>query len=197
MVAPADFSDYLQSLVDAYKSQQDLYTLTDLQVEIRVEKPLQTEQLQAKREVRVERSPVLAGLRKYVQKGHVLLVGKPGSGKSTALQQMRWELAQAALDDETQPIPVLVALRSDRSIPEAICAELRRVWLRVTLEQIDGWLMNERLFLLLDGLNEVPSQEREHQIDQFRQDNPSTRMIFTSRSWERRWGLSRSWRCVG
>ena len=107
MVAPVDFSNYLQSLVDAYNPQQDLYTLTDLQVEIRVDKPASPGQPQAKEEKQVERSPVLTGLRKYAQQGHVLLVGKPGSGKSTALQRLRWELAQAALEDETQPIPVL------------------------------------------------------------------------------------------
>lgn len=144
MVAPADFSRYLQSLVDAYSFQQDRYTLTDLQVEIRVETPVSPEQPHAKEEVKIERSPVLAGLRKYMQQGHVLLVGKPGSGKSTALQRLRWELARSALKDETQPIPVLVGLRGlrkDCGILEAIALNCKMaIWIS-TLRQLrfDGY----------------------------------------------------------
>jgi hypothetical protein len=37
MATPVDFPKYLQSLVESYKKQQHLYTLTDLQVEVRVE----------------------------------------------------------------------------------------------------------------------------------------------------------------
>lgn len=37
MATPVDFPKYLQSLVDSYEKQPDLYTLTDLQVEVRVE----------------------------------------------------------------------------------------------------------------------------------------------------------------
>jgi predicted NACHT family NTPase len=48
------------------------------------------------REKRVEQFPVLAGLRKYAlgdEREHVLLAGRPGSGKSTALRQLVLELA--------------------------------------------------------------------------------------------------------
>ncbi|MCC3442591.1 MAG: hypothetical protein JGK01_12495, partial [Microcoleus sp. PH2017_03_ELD_O_A] len=37
MATPVDFPKYLQSLIKSYESQPDLYTLTDLQVEVRVE----------------------------------------------------------------------------------------------------------------------------------------------------------------
>lgn len=178
------FSAYLQSVIADYEKQRDRYTLTDLQVEHREEQkasersPVDPKQ---QSEIKVERLEVLAGLRKYVHKGHVLLVGKPGSGKSTALQRLRWELAQATLVDERQPIPVLVALRGDHPILDAIGAEFRRTGERVKPEEIDEWLMDGRLFLLLDGLNEIPFQEQEHQVAQFHQDNPRTPMIFTSR----------------
>ena len=77
MPAPHDFTVYLNSLIVAYNTQPDRYTLTDLQVEVRVESPSSPEHPEGRKEVKVERSPVLAGLRKYVQTGHVLLVGKP------------------------------------------------------------------------------------------------------------------------
>ena len=134
MATPVDFPKYLQSLVESYKKQQHLYTLTDLQVEVRVEKPpedrSQPRSAENKPETKIERLEVLAGLRKYVQQGNVLLVGKPGSGKSTVLQRFRWELALEALKEGDRQIPVLVQLRSDQSIVQAISAEFRQAKLR-------------------------------------------------------------------
>jgi predicted NACHT family NTPase len=177
-----DFSPYLQFLVESYTRQPDLYTLTDLQVEVRVETRMEERSHpEPTAQKKTEPLEVLAGLRKYVQQGHVLLVGKPGSGKSTALQRLRWELAEAARAEQNQPIPVLVQLRGDRPLLDAISVEFRRAKLRVSPEQIDQWLLDGRLFLLLDGINEIPSEALEHQVRQFRIDNPHTPMIFTSR----------------
>ncbi|MEG4629961.1 HEAT repeat domain-containing protein [Microcoleus sp. AR_TQ3_B6] len=185
MGTPVDFPKYLQSLVESYKKQQHLYTLTDLQVEVRVEKPpedrSQPPSPENKPETKIERLEVLAGLRKYVQQGNVLLVGKPGSGKSTVLQRFRWELALKALNEGDRPIPVLVQLRSDRSIPEAIYAEFRQAKLRVSREEVDDLLFDGKLLLLLDGVNEMPSQQRRQELQLFHDDNPDTPMIFTTR----------------
>ncbi|MEG3958331.1 HEAT repeat domain-containing protein [Microcoleus sp. herbarium2] len=185
MATPVDFPKYLQSLVESYKKQQHLYTLTDLQVEVRVETSpedrSQPPSAKKKLETKIERLEVLAGLRKYVQQGNVLLVGKPGSGKSTVLQRFRWELALEALKEGDRPIPVLVQLRSDRSILEAICAEFRQGKLRVCREEVEDLLFDGKLLLLLDGVNEMPSQQRRQELQQFRDDNPDTPMIFTTR----------------
>jgi len=185
MATPVDFRKYLQFLVESYKKQQDIYTLTDLQVEVEVEIPpedsSQPRSPENKPETKIERLEVLAGLRKYVQQGNVLLVGKPGSGKSTVLQRFRWELAREALKDRDRQIPVLVQLRSDRSILEAICAEFRQAKLRVRLEEVDDLLLERKLLLLLDGLDEMPSQQRRQDLHLFHDDNPDTPMIFTTR----------------
>ena len=185
MATPVDFPKYLQSLVESYKKQQHLYTLTDLQVEVRVEKPpedrSQPRSAQNKPETKIERLEVLAGLRKYVQQGKVLLVGKPGSGKSTVLQRFRWELALEALNEGDRQIPVLVQLRSDRSIVEAICAEFRQGKVRVSSEDVDDLLLDGKLLLLLDGVNEMPSQKRRQDLQLFRDENSGTPMIFTTR----------------
>lgn len=60
---------------------------------------------------KTERLPVQEGLRKYAE-NHVLLVGKPGSGKSTALARLLLEEAEKAkyLGD-SGCIPVLLELR--------------------------------------------------------------------------------------
>ncbi|TAG43296.1 MAG: NACHT domain-containing protein [Oscillatoriales cyanobacterium] len=183
MATPVDFPKYLQSLIKSYESQPDLYTLTDLQVEVRVEispedRSPQTPKNQPK--TKIVRLEVLAGIRKYLDKGNVLLAGKPGSGKSTVLQRFRWELAREALKDGG-PIPILVQLRSDRSIVQAICAEFRQAKLRVSPEDVDDLLLDGKLLLLLDGVNEMPSPQRRDEFQLFRDDNSDTRMIFTTR----------------
>ncbi len=184
MATPVDFPKYLQFLVESYKEQEHLYTLTDLQVEVRVEISPEDRSPQTpknKPKTKIDRLEVLAGIRKYLRDGNVLLVGKPGSGKSTVLQRFRWELAREALKDADRPIPMLVQLRSDRLIVQAICAEFRQAKLRVSKEEVDDLLLDGKLLLLLDGVNEMPSQQRRQDLQQFRDDNSDTPMILTTR----------------
>ncbi len=185
MATPVDFPKYLQSLVNSYETKyHQFYTLTDLQVEVRVEIPPEDRSPQTPKkqpETKIDRLEVLAGIRKYLREGNVLLAGKPGSGKSTVLQRFRWELAREALKDADRAIPILVQLRSDRSILEAICAEFRRAKLRVSPEEMDELLLDGKLLLLLDGVNEMPSPQRRQDLQQFRDDNSDTPMIFTTR----------------
>ncbi len=185
MATPVDFTNYLQSVVDSYETKyRRLYTLTDLQVEVRVEIPPEDRSPQTpknKPETKIDRLEVIAGIRKYLRDGNVLLAGKPGSGKSTVLQRFRWELAREALEDRDRPIPILVQLRSDRSIVQAICAEFRQAKLKVSEEKVDDLLLDGKLLLLLDGVNEMPSQKRRQDLQLFRDDNSDTRMIFTTR----------------
>ena len=184
MEKPVDFPKYLQFLVESYQEKRHLYTLTDLQVEVRVEIPPQEKSpfpAEMKLETKIDRLEVLTGLRKYVQQGNVLLLGKPGSGKSTVLQRFRWELAREGLEKADRQIPVLVQLRSDRSIVQAICAEFRLARIRISPEEVDDLLLDGKLLLLLDGVNEMPSSQRRQDLQLFRDENQDTPMIFTTR----------------
>ena len=107
--------------------QRGLYTPTDALLPLPVSMLTQRErgwdQKDSSPEKTVEQLPVLDGLRKYAlaeQREHIILSGRPGSGKSTALQQLRLVLAIEGL------VPVLVQLKGDRSIPEMIQGEFRR-----------------------------------------------------------------------
>ncbi len=183
-----DFHDYLSAIALHYGQQRDLYTLTDALLPLEARSVERAEQ---GREQRVEQFPVLAGLQRYAlgdDREHVLLAGRPGSGKSTALRQLVVELAAAPQppilgehEGSGSQIPVLVQLKGDRTVPELIQAEFRRMKLRVTLEQIDEWLMHDRLILLLDGVNEMPTEELRRSLAQFREDNRTVPMIFTTR----------------
>ncbi|NEP25969.1 MAG: hypothetical protein F6K49_29555, partial [Moorea sp. SIO3I6] len=110
---------YLASIRQEYAQWWHVYTLTDVEdrkpkqqqqtpglfnfnLMVQTIKSEQPERDQNREET--ERLPVLAGLRKYAAE-HVLLVGRPGSGKSTALVRL---LGDEGIQDK---IPVLVELR--------------------------------------------------------------------------------------
>jgi energy-coupling factor transporter ATP-binding protein EcfA2 len=189
-----DFQPYLSAIVDRYSLQRDLYTPTDALLPLEARSVECEEAGQAKR---VEQFPVLAGLRQYAlgdKREHVLLAGRPGSGKSTALRQLAGALAEAALipqpllpggegEHETGEgsIPVLVQLKGDRPVLELIKAEFRRAKVKVEIEQIEDWLLADRLVLLLDGVNEIPNDDLRRSLAQFREDNRTVPMIFATR----------------
>jgi HEAT repeat protein/energy-coupling factor transporter ATP-binding protein EcfA2 len=176
-----DFQPYREAVIDHYSQQCHLYTPTDalLPLEARsVERQAQDEGQKQQPEKMGEPFPVLDGLRKYAlgtKREHVLLAGRPGSGKSTTLRQLAVSLA------EEGQVPVLVQLKGDRPVPDLIQAEFRRRKQRVTSEQIDEWLLDDRLVLLLDGVNEIPSDGLRRKLAQFRDDNLMVPMIFTTR----------------
>jgi HEAT repeat protein len=181
-----DFSAYLRFVCTAPRYQETLsrYTATDaIHLVLEAQTVVREEAGGREREKprqQSERFPVLEGLRKYAA-NHVLLSGKPGSGKSTTLKRLLLEMAEVALSCQEGKIPVLVQLKSDRPILDAIRAEFRWGKLSVSAEQIDNWLVEGKLFLLLDGVNEIRSDQLRQQLEQFREDNPYTPMIFTTR----------------
>jgi DNA replication protein DnaC len=105
---------YLQSIVndEDLSEWQECYTPTTLEgrkpppkqkfssrLKLKVEsvKPAEKEALEASnpgQREQVEQLDVLEGLRKYAPE-HVLLVGKPGSGKSTSLEWLLWNEASS------------------------------------------------------------------------------------------------------
>jgi HEAT repeat protein/uncharacterized membrane protein/energy-coupling factor transporter ATP-binding protein EcfA2 len=127
--------------------------------------------------------PVLEGIRKYVAESkHVLLIGKPGSGKSTALQRLLWEEARAIIQGEKRKIPVLIELRRwDTSLETLIYKVLRSHKYHVDEDKIGDLLVDGEFLLLIDGLNELPSDEARDKVAGFRQYYPDTGMVFTTR----------------
>ncbi|NJM74148.1 MAG: NACHT domain-containing protein [Scytonema sp. RU_4_4] len=184
-----EFQTYLENIAQKYQQWSNMYTLTDVEgkvfdvgLMVQTRQPKQREGMPGEgKQEKVELLPVLEGIRKYA-KDHVLLIGKPGSGKSTALQRLLWEEAQAAIQGEKRKIPVLVELRNwDTSVETLIYKFLRKHKQRVDINKIEDLLLDDELLLLMDGLNELPSDEARDKVARFRQDYPETLMIFTTR----------------
>ncbi|MFQ4139925.1 NACHT domain-containing protein [Nodosilinea sp. PGN35] len=207
-----EFDVYLRSLVATYEKWWEHYTLTDAigKVEqVQTEQPSifdfglmvqtvtkdreptdpESTSLQKDKE-KTECLPVLEGIRKYAD-NHVLLVGRPGSGKSTALIRLLLEEATlssspSVLIERKEParIPVLVELRYwQTSILERIRAFLCQHDPQLNLDDaaLNSLLHQRRFLLLIDGLNELPSDEARTQLTTFRRDYPQVPMIFTTR----------------
>lgn len=179
-----DFSSYLQFLIADDAQSAEVYIPLDLQAEswhtVRLPSGNSTYKKQ------VERLEVVTGLRHTLQASalnhkHVLLVGKPGSGKSTALRRFRQDLAGKALHHPQAPIPVLITLRENLPLLDAITAEFQRAGCAITAEQRDHLLQENRLVLLLDGLDESHLERYEREIWQLRDRHPRTWMVFTAR----------------
>ena len=214
------FDDYLESVVancheslrlytliddDREQSQPDFFELKMQVVQPQPETKKGSEQEADKKDQNAEPPmpdaeppmPVLE-IYKYAQ-DHVLLMGKAGSGKSTALQQLllnKAKEAQILLNKakETQRnsealIPVLVKLRSWQSFPSVIAlikdALETGIQRRLNEETIIDLLFAGRLLLLVDGVNELPSyfQDRNpsNEVEAFRKKYRKTPMIFTNR----------------
>ncbi|MFN5855920.1 MAG: HEAT repeat domain-containing protein, partial [Pseudanabaenaceae cyanobacterium] len=213
------FDDYLRSVVSAYQQWSRLYTLTDatgrelqrvdrdriapaffdsgLMVQTveppKAEQERESEQDREKKE-KIERLPVLEGICKYAGNhdlgNHVLLVGRPGSGKSTALAQLLLQEAENALSDRNAKIPVLVELRyllseaNESSVCDRILAFMHKHDPALDIDEtgIKQLLRQGRLLLLVDGVNELPSDPGRVMVNQFRELYQKTcPMIFTTR----------------
>ncbi len=185
--------DYLERIGQQYE--QWLYLYTDLGG--RAEKPHEQPQVKVKAHVRKyvnnsnsvyrERGYVEEGaarqvdtvgeLRKVVRQGGVILIGEPGSGKTTTLQRLAYEFAIAALEDENAPLPIFVPLGAYEG--EGIEAHIA--------DYFDGLPLTDylpkRIVVLLDGLNEMP-QQYVADVDQWLRENPNVLAAVTCRRLE-------------
>jgi HEAT repeat protein len=224
MAAALDFAKYLRSVVDhPYGKGERQYVVTDaigqekpkpesapmdwdmpfqfelmaqtVEREEQREPRGQEEQEEQKEQKKIERFPVLEGIRKYAAgHGHVLLSGRPGSGKSTALIRLLLEDADSLYGriairpypapDHRPPIPILLELRLwENSILDRILKTLHKHDPNLAIDHstLMDLLRQGRFLLLMDGLNELPSEAARQDVIRFRADYPKTPMIFTTR----------------
>jgi DNA polymerase III delta prime subunit len=117
-------------------------------------------------------------LQVFDQVGQLLLIlGEPGSGKTTILLELTDELLQRAENEATHPSPVVFNLSSwaekRKSIAEWLVDELRTKF-NIPKKVAQHWVEQDELLPLLDGLDEVQQAHREAcvtAINQFRQEH--------------------------
>ncbi len=119
--------------------------------------------------------------------GTLLILGEPGAGKTTLLLDLTRQLLVRAREDEQEPIPVVFNLSSWAKKRSALGN-----WLVEELaEKYDippklgtSWVSNERLLLLLDGLDEVAPEAREEciqAINQYHREHALVPIVVCSR----------------
>ncbi|WP_413165966.1 protein kinase domain-containing protein [Capilliphycus salinus ALCB114379] len=117
----------------------------------------------------------------------LLILGEPGSGKTTTLLQLTRDLLAQAEIDYSHPIPVVFNLSSwmneKQLIQDWLVCELNTKY-QVSKKIAESWLEKGELLLLLDGLDEVSEKRRSAcvtAINQFYQEHGTTELVVCSR----------------
>jgi eukaryotic-like serine/threonine-protein kinase len=117
----------------------------------------------------------------------LLILGEPGSGKTTTLLALAKDLIGRAEQDIDQPMPVVLNLSSwiskKQAIADWLIEELNEKY-QIPFKIGDAWVNEQKLLLLLDGLDEVRVEERDkcvQKLNQFSQ-NFGTEIVVCSRT---------------
>lgn len=118
----------------------------------------------------------------------LLILGEPGSGKTTMMLDLARQAIKQAQDNATRPIPVVFNLSSwaqeERPLKTWLIEELNAKYL-IPANISQEWLNQDLLLLLLDGLDEVRPNKQEgciRAINQFRQAHGLAQMVVCSRT---------------
>ncbi len=126
--------------------------------------------------------------------GQLVLLGDPGSGKSSLLRYLalQWARLEAPAARYTQPLPLVIELRdysrwdcaNGKSFPKYL--HEASTWNRLNQQTLNHLLQQAcRVVLLLDGLDEVFDPVLREQvvndIHRFSNNYPGTRVVVTSR----------------
>ena len=119
----------------------------------------------------------------------LLILGEPGSGKTTTLLEIARDLIADARENEVLPIPVILNLSSwssflgTKNFANWLINKLYEEY-QIPKSQAKAWVENQKLLLLLDGLDEVKEEQRSSclaAINQFIRKQPETEVIVCSR----------------
>src|SRR5260221_2632661 len=118
--------------------------------------------------------------------GKLLILGEPGSGKTTCMLDLARDLLNRAEADPEHPIPVMFNLSSwseqQKPLAEWLVDELGGKY-QVPQKIAQDWMDRDALLLLLDGFDEVARERRgacAAAINSFRQTHGFVDMVVCS-----------------
>ncbi|MEQ9234454.1 NACHT domain-containing protein [Coleofasciculus sp. E2-BRE-01] len=183
MIAPSEVQDYLKKICHRYEQWWAVDALTETiaakQATFSFQQMVQTEEKRQEDKPQTVSLPILKGIQNYVESEHILLVGLPGVGKSTALLRCLVSLAKKELEKPEPRIPVLVPLKrynirfSTSEDPSGMLTLIRNALkpqLRLKIPDVEELLFQKRLILLLDGFNEMPADTVRTELKAFREE---------------------------
>ncbi len=152
--------------------------------------PLWTNKMGAKlREILPETTRILDVFNRKGIGGKFLILGTPGSGKTTTLLELAGFLLKSAKEDSNKPIPVIFNLsswKSDKqSLAKWLIAELNsKSKYRVPINIGKKWLEDNKLVLMLDGLDELKPNLQQPcftAINEFLEESPHQYLVVSCR----------------
>jgi predicted NACHT family NTPase len=95
------------------------------------------------------------------------LLGEPGAGKSTLLRKLARQIVQERIVDSSKPLPIFVSLSAHKS--GSPLTFLRQHWKKMLgFDGLDDALASGRVWLFLDGLNEMPRTNYDTRVVEWR-----------------------------
>lgn len=118
----------------------------------------------------------------------ILILGQPGSGKTTTMLELLRDLLSAARDDTSEPIPIFLPLASWTLRREPLAGWIVREVVErygVPERYARAWVEADELILLLDGMDEVVRERREEcigAINAYRREHGTVPLAVCSRT---------------